>query len=179
MLILAASLFAVISVWQIDSESNQTQPEPMSEFIFTSLLDDNQWKNTANLRFADVDGDGAEEVMLAEPFSGNVLILDECPDCKVISNLSDGLEMPVRSQYIDLNDDGLGDYLISDMGSVYPSTELVGRVVLMKNDGEGGFEAVVLLDNVGRVTCAEAADLDGDDDLDIVVCEFEIGRAHV
>ena len=163
-------MLASLAAWQAGLNSDEAQPEP--EYVYSSLLDDSEWKNTANLRFADVDDDGIDEVMMAEPFSGRVLILDECPDCKVITNLSNGLEMPLRAQNVDLNADGLADYLIADIGSAYPSNGLVGRVVLMQNDGVGGFGPVVLLDGVGRVTCAEAADLDGDGDLDIVVCEF-------
>jgi len=169
-LILAAAVLASLAAWQSGLNSDDAQPEP--EYVYSSLLDDNEWKNTANLRFADVDGDSVDEIMMAEPFSGRVLILDECPDCREITNLSDGLEMPLRAQNVDLNADGLVDYLVADIGSVYPTNQEVGRVVLMENDGVGGFTPVVLLDSVGRVACAEAADLDGDGDLDIVVCEF-------
>jgi hypothetical protein len=72
----------------------------------------------------------------------------------------------------DLDGDGDRDVLVADIGVLQPSTEKVGRVVLLRNSGVFEFEPIVLLDNVGRVACAEAADLDGDGDLDIAVCVF-------
>ena len=44
--------------------------------------------------------------------------------------------------------------------------------LLLRNRGAFDFEPQVLLEGVGRVACAEAADLDGDGDLDIAVCVF-------
>lgn len=111
------------------------------------------------------------EVLVSEPLLHRITVLRGCdPDCAV-SEIEQDLGAPVRAQYIDLDADGDRDLLVSDIGSIRAVPDLVGRVLLLDNAG-GRFNTKILLEGVGRVACAEAADFDGDGDLDIVVCEF-------
>ncbi len=133
------------------------------------LLPDGPPHLTANVRAGDLLGDGSPQVLVTEPLRGQVawLVGRGAP-----TYLTEGLVQPVRTHAVDIDDDGDRDLLVADIGQMMPTDDKVGRVVLLRNRGASDFEPLVLLAGVGRVACAEAADLDGDGDLDIAVCVF-------
>ncbi len=136
---------------------------------YTVLLPDGRPHTTANVRVNDLYGDGSLQIFATEPLSGRVMWLRGLDD---VVELSEGLIQPVRVHAADVDGDSHRDLLVADIGLLGPTNRPVGRVVLLRNDGTFEFEVIVLLEDVGRVACAEAADLDGDGDLDIAVCIF-------
>lgn len=80
--------------------------------------------------------------------------------------------VPARGRPFDFNNDGHPDILLSDIGNQYPTDSLVGRVLLLINDGTLHFSVDTILDGVGRVSDARPADLDNDGDLDVLVAVF-------
>ena len=134
-----------------------------------ALLPDGAPQVTANVRVADLLGDGTTQIFATEPARSQVTWVKE--DGEVVA-FTEGLVQPVRTHVSDVDGDGDRDLLVADIGEIFPTDDLVGQVVLFRNDGQLNFEPVVLLDGVGRVACAEAADLDGDGDEDIAVCVF-------
>src|SRR5690606_14330263 len=127
---------------------------------------------SGNVRFFDLDGDGRKELFVHEADNARISVLSECETTCQERVFTERLRAPVRSHPVDLDGDGDRDLVVSDIGSLIPSDDPVGRVLLMRAASDGSFEVEVLLEDVGRVVSAEAADLDGDADLDIVVCEF-------
>ncbi len=79
---------------------------------------------------------------------------------------------PSHAQVVDLDGDGLRDILVANLGDFWPVDTTKGSVVWLRNRGNGRFEPFVLLDGLGRVNDVEAADFDGDGDLDLVVAVF-------
>ena len=138
-------------------------------FVMRELLAGER-PGTANIRRD--DSSGTMSLLVAEARAGHITRVTGCdPEC-AIETIEGDLVRPVRSHVVDLDGDGSRDVLVADIGILPPSTELVGRVVLLAGDEVGGYAPRVLLDDVGRVACAEAANLDSDDDLDVLVCEF-------
>jgi len=81
---------------------------------------------------------------------------------------------PARVAVADWDGDGDRDLLIADIGSLPPSDAQVGRVLLKERIAPDAFarETRVLIENFGRISCAEPGDFDGDGDVDVAVCEF-------
>lgn len=136
---------------------------------FELLLPDGGAHSTANVRAGDLLGDGSPQLLVSESTRGELTWI-RGPDDHVAIDAD--LGHPVRSHVVDIDGDGDRDVLVADIGILLPSDERVGRVLLLLNDGTHRFETLTLLDGVGRVVCAEAADLDDDGDLDIAVCVF-------
>lgn len=72
---------------------------------------------------------------------------------------------------VDFDGDGDIDFLVSCIGGIQPTNDLVGRVCLLRNN-DGVFETIDILKNVRRVTDAQHGDFDNDGDLDLVVAVF-------
>ena len=128
--------------------------------------------SSGNVRFQDLDGDGIRELFVHEANNAKITVLSDCAPTCAEKVFSEGLRVPVRSQAVDLDDDGDRDLLVSDIGSLGPSDERVGRVIVLRSDAQRAFVPEVIAEDLGRVVSTEAADLDGDGDQDIVVCEF-------
>ncbi len=79
---------------------------------------------------------------------------------------------PARTSLTDLDQDGRSDLLVGDLGSFEPAQHENGQAIWLRGDGDGAFFKHILGDGFGRVVDVEAADFDGDGDLDVVVGEF-------
>lgn len=82
------------------------------------------------------------------------------------------LENPAHAEVVDLDKDGRRDLLVADLGQARPSDLLAGKVVWLRQNTPGQFTPVTLLEGVGRIADVQAADFDGDGDLDLVVAIF-------
>jgi hypothetical protein len=125
---------------------------------------------TANIRRTDFDGDGVEDLLVNQANVGIITVVPLCAGCTPV-DLAIGTQ-PVRGQAVDLDGNGTRELLVTDIGSLGPTTDLLGRVLLVEHPGAVDQTITTLLEGVGRTACAEAADLDGDTDLDVVVCVF-------
>jgi len=72
----------------------------------------------------------------------------------------------------DLDADGRPDLLVADVGYFPPEDHEKGTVVWLRQAAPGTFEKHVLAERMPRTTDVEAADFDGDGDLDLVVAAF-------
>src|SRR5690606_36211980 len=82
------------------------------------------------------------------------------------------IEIPVRSQVVDYDGDGLMDIVVADLG-LYPLTaDLAGKVFLLRQQPSGKFIKEALLTKLGRTNDVRVLDLDQDGDLDVAVAVF-------
>jgi hypothetical protein len=79
---------------------------------------------TANIRSADLLGDGSLQFFVTEPLDGQVVL--------------SGLGQPVRTQVVDIDGDGHRDLLVADIGILNPGHSRflppdakLGRVLLL------------------------------------------------
>jgi hypothetical protein len=79
---------------------------------------------------------------------------------------------PCHAEVADLDRDGRRDVLVANLGTVTPSDVTQGSVLWLQQRTDGSFNAVTLAERLGRVADVQAADFDGDGDLDLAVAVF-------
>jgi len=127
----------------------------------------------SNIQIHDFGAEGDLQFVATDMANGLVMMAD-------LTDLATGfvavasVPHPARTSLIDLDQDGRLDLLVADLGSFGPGKHEKGQAVWLRAAGGGSFEKHVLGDGFGRVADVEAADFDGDGDVDVVVAEFGI-----
>jgi hypothetical protein len=125
----------------------------------------------SNVRFFDLDGDGKLEIVACDMGRGSVFVADPARAPGTLRQIA-VLNNPAHAEMVDLDRDGRQDLLIADLGEFLPSDHEKGSTVWMRQTGPLEFEKRVLLDRLPRNADAQAADFDGDGDLDLVVAAY-------
>jgi hypothetical protein len=111
------------------------------------------------------------DVLVCDTRANQVLALQPYQDPPRWRSLA-RVQAPAHAEMIDLDGDGRQDLLVANLGSFYPSDDLVGSVVWLRGSADGTFTPITLLEGVGRVADVQAADFRGVGKLDLVVAVF-------
>lgn len=135
------------------------------------MQDQPPFPGTANVHFVHLYDDTRFDLLVCEMRFGMVLALQPYESLGVIHRLGQ-VPHPCHAEVVDLDRDGRRDVLVANLGTVTPSDATDGSVVWLRRRPEGRFEPVALASGLGRVADAEAADFDGDGDLDVIAAVF-------
>ena len=117
------------------------------------------------------------DVLACDMARGELLIRRAAEPDGPATVLASDLAHPAHAEVADLDGDGIKDLLVADLGVPMPSDERRGRVLWLRGKKDGTYETVVLASGLGRVCDVQAADFDGDGDLDLIVAVFGWHRA--
>lgn len=133
----------------------------------------------AGVTITDLDGDGRPDVLISDA-KNNVVTWIHQSGQEWREVVLASVAAPARTAVADLDGDGDLDIVVASLGSLRPSDDPVGSVVILVNEGAAGFRPVVVLRDEPRVCDVRLADIDGDGALDIVFASFGLyhtGRA--
>ncbi len=154
----------------------QEQAGVLNEFSFVPRPIGDAAEGTpwiTDLLLVDLDQDGLRDVLVADAQRNRVgWIRQAQPGVFAEQMIGESVAAPAHVGVADLDDDGDLDVLVASMGVIPPSNARTGAVVVLVNEGNGQFTNRVLLDNAARVSHLEAADLNRDGRLDLVVGQF-------
>ena len=126
---------------------------------------------TANVRFVTLFDDTRLDLLISEMRFGMVIAIRPYIDVSTTVLLG-RVPHPCHAEVVDLDRDGARDVLVANLGTITPSDALDGSVVWLRREGGGAFSTHTIIGGRGRVADAQAADFDGDGDMDIVAAVF-------
>lgn len=135
-----------------------------------AALDPQKATAISNARLLDIDGDGRLDVVATDMRRGGVYV-GLARDRHALTAIAT-LAHPSHVEAVDLDKDGTLDLLVPDLGSFQPADHSNGALYWLRGLGANRFEAVVLAKGLPRIADAQAADFDGDGDLDVVLANF-------
>jgi hypothetical protein len=128
----------------------------------------------SDVALVELDGDARLELVVCDMRHGMVFLgrpYDQSAGLTLIAQLSN----PARAVAVDLDRDGTKDLLVADLGEFLPRDHDKGAVVWLRGLGDGRF-APFAVGGLPRIADVEAADFDGDGDLDLLVSAFGYRR---
>ena len=125
-----------------------------------------------NVSTVDLDMDGECEVLACDAEGDRITWIRRVDGVWKETALETGIPDPGRSEALDFDGDGDLDIVVAVVGSLEPVDQLVGKVILLSNDGHCGFSSRPILEGVQRVADVRAGDFDGDGDWDFAFAAF-------
>jgi hypothetical protein len=125
----------------------------------------------ANVAFLGIDRGSVPRIVASDMASGLVLGANPALATGRLDVLG-RVPNPCHAEATDLDGDGRVDLVVSDLGGVPPGDHTRGSVVWLRRLADGSFQPITLADQLPRVADVQAADFDGDGDLDLVVAAF-------
>jgi len=133
----------------------------------------------ANVQILDFDDDGQNDILVCDISRNQVLVYYQSAGNQWEERvLGSDLKDPAHATPVDIDNDGDRDIVVSVLGDILPSDEIVGKVVLLENE-DGQYTQRVLLDDVRRVADVQPGDLDSDGDLDLAVAVYGYARGEI
>jgi hypothetical protein len=125
----------------------------------------------SNVRFLDLDGNGTVEIVATDMGRGSILVGEPTSGPGTLRQVV-VLSNPARSEMVDLDRDGKQDLLVPDLGEFLPADHERGSIVWLRQTSPLQFEKRMLAEHLPRNADVQAADFDGDSDLDLVVASY-------
>ncbi len=125
----------------------------------------------SSVRLLDLVDDARLELVVCDMLNGLVLVGYPYRDDSTLHPVAE-VPHPAHAEVVDLDRDGRRDLLVADLGTAAPGDDTRGAIVWLRGTGGLTFQKQVLVGGLGRVADVQAADFDGDGDLDLVVAEF-------
>jgi hypothetical protein len=151
----------------------QLRAEPVSE-----PFEQPPW--IAHVKTVDLDRDGRLDIVYCEARDNKIVWLrqGELGGFTAIT-IAENMSAPVHVEAADMDGDGDLDLIVSSMGMVFPNNDRIGTVFVLENDGQQKFTPHTVIENTSRVVDAQAADLDGDGDIDLALAQFGYDQGEV